>query len=125
MTTAVVAIGGLYMGIRKLRLTWGADQVTMASQDAQQSLVTQLHDELTRLAGQNALLASELNKLQLHILDLTKQITRLTVENQQFVAKISDLSAEVQAFRAAIPAEIVTVKKVEATTTTTTSAAPA
>lgn len=97
VTTATVAVGGIYLGIRKLWLTWGADKVTMAAQDAQRSLVEQLHDELTRLAGQNVLLATELNKLQLHILELTRQITALTSENQQFLIEIAALRRELHA----------------------------
>jgi peptidoglycan hydrolase CwlO-like protein len=91
-SAGVLSLLGAIAGIRKFRVLWGADSVTIAAQQAEQTLVNQLHDELTRLSGQNLLLASELNKLQLHIRDLTGQITLLTQENQSLRSEIAALS---------------------------------
>ena len=97
ITAAVAGIGGIAFALHKLRIAWVGDSVIMAAQAAQKALVEQLHDELNRLSSQNSELATQLDKLQLHICMLTGQITLLTAENQQLKVEISALSAKFEA----------------------------
>lgn len=96
---AVAAIGGIAMGVRKLRVGLGEDAVAIAQNGASETLVTQLHAELTRMSAQNSLLTNELYKLQSHILELTRQVTLLTGENHSLRTEISSLGAQVARMR--------------------------
>lgn len=98
---SVAAIGGVAFGLRKLYMAWGRDGVAIAETSAKKTIVEQLHDELTRMSAQNLALAGELNKLQLHILELTKQIGSLTSKNTQLEHEINHLRDEISRFRAA------------------------
>lgn len=93
-------LGGVVYALRKLHVSWGADQVTMAGNSAQQSLIKQLHDELTRMALQNTKLAGELNELQNGLVSLRMQIGELTIEKQGLKDEIIALRREIASLRA-------------------------
>lgn len=59
------------------------------------SVVTLLHDELVRMAAQNAILAGELNKLQQEIVKLHSQLVELTRENSRLHTEVRALTEEV------------------------------
>lgn len=84
----VLSIFLLAIGITKLINIFKGDSI-------QSSLITIMHQELDRLATQNKLLAEELNKLQIKILDLTKQLHSLTLENQKLHEEIAILTNEI------------------------------
>lgn len=99
---AVAALVGVAWGLRQFFLRWKQDDVQFAAADAshveqmaRKSIVEQLHDELSRMSAQNLQLSDELNKLQLHIMELTRQIGLLTAENNALRSEIVDLRSEV------------------------------
>lgn len=92
---AGAALTGLAIGVRKAWLAWKADGAAGVEIEARQALVAQLHAELTRLGAQNLTLATELNKLQLHILELTKQIGALTTENTALRSQVEAMEVMV------------------------------
>lgn len=93
-------LGGIIYSLRKMRVSWGADRVTMAGNSAQQSLIRELHDELTRMAAQNTKLAGELNELQNGLVSLRMQIGELTVEKQLLKDEVVALRREIASLRA-------------------------
>jgi cell division protein FtsB len=99
LAALVVTLGGIGVGLRKLYLDWSRDGVSLAETSARKTIVQQLHDELTRMSAQNITLAGELNKLQLHILELTKQISALSTKNAQLENEISQLRQEINRLR--------------------------
>lgn len=100
VTAALVGIGGVVLGLRKLRVGWGADSVQIVSQQAQQAIITQLHEELVRMHAQNEVLGTAVDQLQQRTLDLSAQINLLTGENQALRGEIESLRGEVAHMRA-------------------------
>ena len=96
----VAGLGGVVFALRKLHVSWGVDGVTMAGNSAQQSLIKQLHDELTRMSVQNTKLADELTELQNGLISLRMQIGELTVEKQQLKDEVVALRKEIASLRA-------------------------
>lgn len=78
----------LAIGIQKLIKINKSDRV-------ETDIIDTMHEELSRLSSQNGILAGELNKLQLEVIKLTKEIHTLTVENQQLHLQISQLTNKV------------------------------
>lgn len=99
---AVAALVGVAWGLRQFFLRWRQDSVQFAAADASHAeqmarkrIVEELHDELSRMSAQNLRLNDELNKLQLYIVELTRQIGLLTAENNALKSEIVDLRSEV------------------------------
>ena len=92
-------IGALVLYARKLFVAWKSDGVTIANTDAQTTLIRQLHNELVRLAEQNAALANEVNKLQRTIIVLNTQVSELTVEKQSLHDQLVELTTEIAKLR--------------------------
>jgi peptidoglycan hydrolase CwlO-like protein len=64
------------------------------SESAESNIITLMHKELGRLSDQNTKLSEELSAFQLQVVDLNKQIQRLTLENQRLhneVARLHDM----------------------------------
>lgn len=103
---AVAALVGIAWGLRQFFVRWKQDGVHLAAaeastaeQKARKTIVEQLHDELARMSQENLALAVELNKLQLHIVELTRQIALLTAENLALKNEIEDLRREITRLR--------------------------
>jgi len=108
-----LAVAALVLGLRKAQAKWGSVGVDIAQSrtdtaeaDARTDIVEQLRNELTRLSEQRLLVGGELAKLQLHILELTKQagylttqVSLLTSENVALKGEITELRAEVSRLR--------------------------
>jgi cell division protein FtsB len=99
---AVAAIVGIAYGLRQVLVRWRQDGTNIAAADAttaeyraRQDIVEQLHAELERLHQQRMTLTEELHKLQLHIVELTRQVALLTTENGELRAEIIDLRGEI------------------------------
>jgi len=84
----ILGIAGLAYGVQKLVKNWKAT-------GAESSVISIMHDEIERMASQNATLAKELNKLQLEIIKLTKELHILSMENQRLNTEIAALTKEV------------------------------
>lgn len=69
-----IAIVAAIFGIQKLMKAWKEGS-------AEQSVISLMHQELTRLSEQNKKLAEELSKFQLEVVELNKQVHALTIEN--------------------------------------------
>ena len=64
------------------------------SESAESNIITLMHKELARLSDQNTKLSEELSAFQLQVVDLNKQIQKLTLENQRLhneVARLHDM----------------------------------
>lgn len=88
ITAGIIALGGIVLGIQKLIKHW-------VITSAENSVVSLMHTELDRVGHQNRLLAEELNKLQLEIINLNKELRNLSIENNELHHQVFNLSAEV------------------------------
>ena len=70
----VVFIVAIIVGLQKMLKGW-------KETNAESSIITLMHDELSRLAEQNRILSGELSKFQLEVVKLNKQIHELTMKN--------------------------------------------
>ena len=64
------------------------------SESAESNIISLMHNELARLSDQNKKLSEELSAFQLQVVDLNKQIQKLTLENQRLhneVARLHDM----------------------------------
>lgn len=78
--------------IGKVMITrFAQESTTTVKARAEYDIVKRLHDELDRLAKQNAILSQRLNELQLLVPDLRKEIGRLWVENEALKGQVSIL----------------------------------
>lgn len=59
------------------------------------SILSMMHEELTRMSAQNTTLSNELNKLQIEIVTLNKELYKLTLENQNLHQQVVNLTSEV------------------------------
>lgn len=62
---------------------------------AEGSILSLMHNELTRMSAQNVILSTELNKLQIDLVTLNKQLFTLSTENQNLHRQIAALTSEV------------------------------
>jgi len=92
----VVGLAGVSLGLKKLLKGW-------KETSAESSLISIMHVEIERMAAQNSLLASELNKLQLEIITLTRELHNLTVENQKLNTEISQLREQIVTLKTLLP----------------------
>jgi len=67
---------------------------------AENSILSILHTELERMADQNTKMGTELNKLQLEIIQLNKELRLLTEENQRLHSEVTALTGEVARLQA-------------------------
>jgi len=88
ITGIIIALGGIALGIQKLFKHW---KIT----SAESSIVSMMHTELERVGSQNRLLAEELNKLQLEIINLNKQLRTMSIENNKLYQQVTNLNSEV------------------------------
>lgn len=95
IAAAAASVAGLALAARKWLVAWKSEGVNLAQNDAQTTLIQQLHAELQRLATQNALLAEEVNKLQRTIIVLNTQVGELTVEKQSLHDQLAELTQEI------------------------------
>ena len=93
---AVVALGAIAFGLQKLIKGWKTD-------NAETSVITLMHSELERMAGQNTKLGEELNKLQLELITLNAELGKLTLENQRLHAEVLHLTSEISKLKAILP----------------------
>jgi predicted nuclease with TOPRIM domain len=63
---------------------------------AENTVVTLLREELDRMSNQNVAIASELNKLQIDLINLHKEIQSLTIENNRLYAQVNQLNHQVE-----------------------------
>ena len=86
--SAVLALLALVMGIQKLVKNWQATS-------AETSVITMMHQELSRMSAQNTSLTTELNKLQMEIINLNRELGVLSLENQRLHVEVVALTKEV------------------------------
>jgi predicted nuclease with TOPRIM domain len=63
---------------------------------AENTVINLLREELDRMSSQNRDIASELNKLQLDLINLHKEIQILTVENNRLYTQVNQLNHQVE-----------------------------
>ena len=85
ITVSLVAIA---FGLQKLLKNW-------SSNSAENKVVSLLREELDRMGRQNALLATEMNKLQLEVIELNRSLGALTSENQRLHLEVNTLTQQV------------------------------
>jgi predicted nuclease with TOPRIM domain len=78
-TYVVFALVGIVFGIQKLLKNW-------KETSTETNIIGLMHEELTRLSKHNQTLAEELNKFQLEVLKLNRQLDELTRENGRSVS---------------------------------------
>lgn len=89
-TAGLIAAGliGLIFGIQRLLKGW-------KETSTESSIISLMHEELTRMSTHNKTLAEELSKFQIEVLKLNKQLNDLTVENQRLHNEVVSLTKEV------------------------------
>ena len=89
-TAGVIAAGLIAMlfGAQKLLKGWKETAT-------ESSVMSMMHEELTRLSNQNKILAEELNKFQIEVMNLNKQLQNLTLENQRLHNEVVSLTKEI------------------------------
>lgn len=93
---AIVALGSIALGIQQLVKRW-------SSNSAEVSVLHILHEELERMAKQNASLSALVNTLQLEATKINMQLGKLQIENQKLHAEVLTLTMEVVNLRTALP----------------------
>ena len=93
--TTAAALTTIALLLRKFSGFW-------KSTGAENSLVTLLHTELTRLSGHNATLMGELEKLHREVIKLSNEMYLLTQENQNLHGEVSQLTQEVSRLQSLI-----------------------
>ena len=88
LTTGLLAIAGLAVGLQLLLKSW-------RSNNTESALLSMMHDELERMSSQNSVLSQEVGKLQIEIVKLSTQLTELTLENQKLQGEINNLNREI------------------------------
>lgn len=63
---------------------------------AENTVINLLREELDRMSNQNRDIATELNKLQLDLINLHKEIQSLTVENNRLYTQVNQLNFQVE-----------------------------
>jgi len=63
---------------------------------AENSVINLLRDELDRMSNQNRDIATELNKLQVDLINLHKEIQSLTIENNRLYTQVNQLNHQVE-----------------------------
>ena len=95
ITVSLVAIA---FGVQKLLKAW-------SSTSAENKVVTLLREELDRMGRQNTILADEMNKLQLRIIELNSSLGALTAENQRLHFEVSSLTEQVDRLKTTLNKE--------------------
>jgi predicted nuclease with TOPRIM domain len=85
---AFIALLTVILGMQKMFKSW-------KETGAETSVITLMHQELERMSTQNGVLAVELNKLQLEVLNLNKELRNLNLENRRLQEEIVTLTLEV------------------------------
>lgn len=88
-------VGAVLAAVRKWRVGWSADSVHLDLLAAQRAQVAQLHEELARMGAQNGKLADELNRLQLTIVELHKEVANITQEREELRAQLAALTRQI------------------------------
>jgi chromosome segregation ATPase len=88
-----------YVGFRKWMPSDAADANKKVAYDANSGLITQLRDEIERLAKQNTSLADSLNKFQLQLLSFQTENQKLSFENNALREENLSLREEIMELR--------------------------
>jgi len=88
----VAAFGGAALGAQKILKSW-------KTTSAETGVVDLLHTELNRLFKQNTILAQELNKLQIEVVNLNRELGCLVAENQRLHIEVEALTAEISVLK--------------------------
>lgn len=94
-----IALLTLGLGMQKMFKNW-------KETNAESSVITLMHEELSRMFAQNTILASELNKLQIEVLNLNKELQNLTLENQRLQQEIVCLTVEISMLQKRLGSEV-------------------
>ena len=92
VSMVALAIIALSVGIQKLLKDW-------KSTGAETNIIGLMHTELERLSGQNAVLSTELNRLQQEMIKLNTQLAQLCLDNQALQAEVVTLTDEITKLR--------------------------
>lgn len=84
----VVAIVGTIFGIQKMLKGW-------KETSTESSILSTMHEELTRMSAHNKVLSEELAKFQLEVMRLNSQLTDLTIENRKLHSEVVSLTKQV------------------------------
>lgn len=90
----VVGIVAVAIGLKRLHVSWASDEAHVSAQKASKEIVDSLRAELVRLNEHNARLGASVNAMQLHIIELTAQVGKLTIENHALTQEVSELRAQ-------------------------------
>jgi predicted nuclease with TOPRIM domain len=85
---AVVALAAIAFGLQTLMKNW-------KSNNAENSLLKMMHEELERMSTQNTILSSEIGKLQLELIKLSTQLSNLSSENHKLQVEVATLHKEI------------------------------
>lgn len=99
------SLAGLVVAARKFRVGWASDDVHLRLLEAQRAQVDQLHKELARMGQQNGELATELNRLQLIIVDLHREVAEVTREREEMRTQLAALTREIGRLTGSAPAK--------------------
>lgn len=92
VSMVALAIIALSVGVQKLLKDWKSTGV-------ETNIISLMHTELERLSGQNAVLSTELNRLQQEMIKLNTQLAQLCLDNQALQAEVVTLTDEITKLR--------------------------
>lgn len=87
-----MAVIVLMLGVQKILKHW-------RSTDAENAIITIMHNELERMSQQNTALSVELGRLHTEVIALNVQLQKLVVENQRLQTEVIALTNEVSSFK--------------------------
>jgi hypothetical protein len=96
---AVVALAGIAIGFRRLVRINAVEKLAAGRADAENQVVALLRSELVRMSEQNGVLATELNTLQLRIVELSTQHQLMASVNAKLTAQVEELRGVIEAMR--------------------------
>jgi uncharacterized coiled-coil DUF342 family protein len=91
-TAISIGLIGLVYGIQKIIKGW-------KETGAETSVITLMHQELSRMSAQNKVLSDELAALQSEIIKLNRELRKMSDENQKLHQEVVSLTAEVSRLR--------------------------
>lgn len=94
-TTIGQIIAGTLLGLVPIALLLQKLFNSWKSASTESSIINIVHAELERMAKQNTLLATELNRLQIEIVSLNRELYKLNEENQRLHTEVVALTTEV------------------------------
>lgn len=95
VSTGVVALGALTLGIKQLLVSYASSNTQIASSNSQTEIIEMLSAQAQKFAQANDILEDEVSQLRIANTQLSSSVELLTAENKSLRAEVERLRLEV------------------------------